>query len=926
MKIPRTQLFLFTFVVATLAQITQASAADVSAVWDNFNGNWGDPFHWNTNPNYPNNTGGVTYDATINGGVITLDRNITIQRLFFNSSVNGIHGIYGSISGPFELTLNEGLIWTGGVIGSTTINLTTGSVSTITGLELGHYLGGTINNSGTVNQDAPLEFTGVINNLAGATWNMSGSGINPLQGHPPPNSGGIFNNAGNLVIGSVNGYSTTYLRSTFNNSGTVTLQSPVSNTWTLYLERGSASGSFNLGAQTILSIGPYQLTSGATINGPGMVLIDSFRSGELDIAGAVTINSALVNRGTFNVLNGAVLNLTGSFDQPQTPGAFSPPVTRLSGGTISSAQTLGFHYGILAGWGTINGNLSLSDRSILSLQLAGTSPGNGTNHYDSLTVNGATALGGNLVLSFAKNFENLIANSNTFTILTSSSGFTGSFDNAGSGSRVDTVDYFGTFLIAYGSHAVTLSNFVPNTRWLGGTGNWSDSTRWLSNPLFPNDTGSTHYSTLIRDGSVNLDTDITVTRFLMTGGTLTGGHSLSITGGLVWSGGTISGSPGSSVNLAAGSISTIAPPLDRFGGSGANITLSGTLNNFGTVTQSLQVNSGVINNMAGGTWKGLVGGSGIFNNFGEILEVNSNAGAVGFNNYGTVNLQGTSSFDAITGTSSGNFNVGPQASLRLGGIVGYMTTFMDGAAVYGTGQTTTYNLNVAGSATINTNVVNGGTLTVQSAGTLTLNGSFKQGSNSSSEFVTYLKGGTIASSQALNLERGQLIGRGTINGNVIVGSNAPGMSVKATVSPGDQFDGHGVFTINGNFSLLNSARVVMSLVGGVQAHNDALVISGSVMLDGTLELTTSLVAPGSGETFTLFSSSLLTGAFDNIANGARLQSANNNISFQVNYGAGSPYGANNVVLSDPQVVPEPASLLLFTGGGLALTLLRVRRR
>ena len=71
-------------VVATLAPSTTLLAADFSAIWDGGNGNWDDPLHWNTNPNYPNNTGAVTYDATINDGNVTLDRDITIQRFFLD--------------------------------------------------------------------------------------------------------------------------------------------------------------------------------------------------------------------------------------------------------------------------------------------------------------------------------------------------------------------------------------------------------------------------------------------------------------------------------------------------------------------------------------------------------------------------------------------------------------------------------------------------------------------------------------------------------------------------------------------------------------------------------------------------------------------------------------------------------------------------
>ena len=57
------------------------------------------------------------------------------------------------------------------------------------------------------------------------------------------------------------------------------------------------------------------------------------------------------------------------------------------------------------------------------------------------------------------------------------------------------------------------------------------------------------------------------------------------------------------------------------------------------------------------------------------------------------------------------------------------------------------------------------------------------------------------------------------------------------------------------------------------------------------------------QTFVLLTSqTALTGTFNNVANGARLTTADGLASFQVNYGPGSSYGANNLVLSDPQLV------------------------
>ena len=54
-----------------------------------------------------NGNGGVATDhaALANGSTITLDQNITIQKFTLSS---------GSVTGDFNLTLNDNLAWTGG--------------------------------------------------------------------------------------------------------------------------------------------------------------------------------------------------------------------------------------------------------------------------------------------------------------------------------------------------------------------------------------------------------------------------------------------------------------------------------------------------------------------------------------------------------------------------------------------------------------------------------------------------------------------------------------------------------------------------------------------------------------------------------------------------------------------------------------------
>jgi hypothetical protein len=84
------------------------------------------------------------------------------------------------------------------------------------------------------------------------------------------------------------------------------------------------------------------------------------------------------------------------------------------------------------------------------------------------------------------------------------------------------------------------------------------------------------------------------------------------------------------------------------------------------------------------------------------------------------------------------------------------------------------------------------------------------------------------------------------------------------------------------------------------------------------------------DTFDIITSNQpITGAFSNIANGARLATVDGLGSFLVNYGPDSHYGSNMVVLSAPESltsVPEPRNAALCILGGMVLLSLRIRRR
>jgi hypothetical protein len=259
-RTPRILPFALVLLLTALTPLCRSSAADFSAIWDGGNGNWDDPLHWNTNPNFLNNSKAGTYDATISSGNVTIDRNITVQRLFLTNFET-------TLSDAYELTLNEGLSWNyGATVGySTTINLATGSASRVVG-----ELNGTLNSSGTMDLVA-LSFSGTFNNLVGATVNLIGPGVNAYNGMLTHPAAGVFNNAGNLIVSRSSSpvSSKTYLWTAFNNTGTVSVVDMAD----LWIDRGTSTGSFNLAAQTNMSFTGviYTLAHGATISGVGTV-------------------------------------------------------------------------------------------------------------------------------------------------------------------------------------------------------------------------------------------------------------------------------------------------------------------------------------------------------------------------------------------------------------------------------------------------------------------------------------------------------------------------------------------------------------------------------------------------------------------------------------------------------------------------------
>ena len=159
---------------------------------------------------------------------------------------------------------------------------------------------------------------------------------------------------------------------------------------------------------------------------------------------------------------------------------------------------------------------------------------------------------------------------------------------------------------------------------------------------------------------------------------------------------------------------------------------------------------------------------------------------------------------------------------------------------------------------------------------------------------------------------------------------ASALTMAGTINPGDNVS-TGLLTMNGNLSLLATSVAAFELGGTTLGTGyDHLTVTGNLGLGGF----TAVNVIGSFDsiihnsmTFNLASSSVLTGTFANAANGSRIATSDGRFTFLVNYGAGSSFGVNDVVLSGFQGVPEPSTwALLCTGAGYLVLALRRRKR
>jgi filamentous hemagglutinin len=204
---------------------------------------------------------------------------------------------------------------------------------------------------------------------------------------------------------------------------------------------------------------------------------------------------------------------------------------------------------------------------------------------------------------------------------------------------------------------------------------------------------------------------------------------------------------------------------------------------------------------------------------------------------------------------------------------------------HGTAEATLGNaLNINSGSFTNT-----GTLLANYQSTVSVAGSFSNSGH------VVLSGGTLSATNKIDIGSGTLSGSGSINANVTLDSTPAPSTLSFQLLSANVFDS---LTINGSMKL--GGDLAATLVGGyTPTHSDSFVVVDVNNAD------------------------ILSGAFANVADGARLETSDGTGTFTVDYADGSY--PQEVVLTAFTPAPEPGSASIFCIAG-AGALLRRRRR
>ncbi|MBL9211524.1 MAG: PEP-CTERM sorting domain-containing protein [Opitutaceae bacterium] len=882
----------------------------------------------------------------LTAGTLTLTGTITTTEFSFNGgTVAGTHSINGILN------------WLAGnmnAAGVTTI--LAGSTFTIsTGVDH-DFAARSIVNQGTINWQAGRLRSGSGGNITNqAVWNDTASGFAINNDY-----GGV---GGTTFINAATG--------TYNKlSGVTTFNVPLVNYGTVVASGGSlnldAGGTLHDGS-TIGSSGSgvAQLTGGVLSAGGNVgFTANNFRltagqlSGNMTFLGVTDwVASNFNTPGTATVGSGATLVVSGSADHD------------FAGHALVNNGTVNWNEGRLrsGSGGTITNNAQWNDAVASSAVNNDYGGVGGTTFINAVTGNYSKTTGTTTMNVPFVNRGAVLVSGGTLTLAAGGTFHDGStIGSSGPG----VVQLTGGTLTAGGLAGFTSSGFKLAGGQVSGDMTFLGTTEW---------TGADFNTT----GTATIGTGAT---FVVTGAADHDfrGHAIVNQGVVNWNGGRLrSGSGGTITNNAQWNDSVASSAVNNdYGGVGGTTFINAVTGNYsktaGTTTMnvpfvnrgSVIVTDGVLNLAADATFHdgSSIGstGNGVVQFTGGVLtgvgsagftanrfkltggQVSGNLTFLGatewtggdFNTPGTATIgsgatfaiQGSADHDfvghAIVNNGTVNWSGGRLRSGSGGSITNYAVWNDTGSGLAinndfgGVGGTTFINAaggayrKSGGTTSILVPMVNSGLLDLQS-GTIALSSTFSNGGT-----VALGSGATLSSTQPLTFESGS-----AVRGEGIV--SAPTITVSGDVNPGTT-PNTGLLTFNGTTSFLAGATVTFDLGGQTKGTQyDHLDVNGTILAGGNLAVrfTGGFQAAVNGNmTFALISSTAIAGSFLNVPNGGFLATADGLGTFKVNYGPGSVFAANEVVLSNFVAVPEPSTwALLITGLGVA-AYSRFRRR
>lgn len=775
---------------------------------------------WDTADNWtPNLAPGSNDTAIISRGVtVTLNTPAHCANVTLGSGNS-----FPTLTGSGTLRVRGKLAWiSGSMSGSGRTVIETGAnlefnplVSTVPSLS-----GRTLENGGTAlwNGDGNLALiSAVLTNRAGALFEVQSGASFAVLGSSR------FDNAGTFRKSATNGTLTVPVGISFNNSGTVEVQ-----TGALRLAGGGLSsglltatngtlvewtaGTFllNAGAQ-LDGDGLYKISGTATVTGNGTSTIGNLDlvAGTLDGTGTVTIRNALnwtggtmSGSGRTIIAEGVTLNLA-------TPsGVFLNTRTLENGGTV-----LGTGGGVI---GVSFGGI-ITNRAGALFHVQNTSAitvgGGGGNRFDNAGTFRKSANAGTMTIASGLSFNN----SGTVEIQT------GTLNLGGGGTHSGSFDVPGgtALILSGGTHAANGSSSITGAGQFmvsGGAATLAGLVNVTGSNTFNGGTAVFTGNTICTNNTITISGALggTTADFSGTGlvspavlhlinATLTGTSPVTVNNVMNWTGGEMSGSgrtiipAGATLNAAIPSVATMTAGRTLENGGtllwtgGGNIGLfngavitnragalfhAQTATTLGFFSNNRFDNAGTFRKSANNGTLTLGSSGGTFNNFGTVeVQTGTLLCSGGFNNSGAVNLlAGTTNRLAVVGSASGSFTAPVAALVEW---TGGAFTLNPGAQLNGAGL---YKLN-GGNVTADAN------LTVENLD-LVHGSSMLRGS------------GTVTIANVMNWPLGTMDGSGRIiisAGATLQVGSANGVNLQRTLENA----GTAIWTGAGTFILLN---------------------------------------------------------------------------------------------------------------------------